>query len=136
MGDSPVWVIVTRLEGASGADPATFSDVLHSDVETLVDRSSEGVPAAVPVVLPDAARRSCAWPSGIPPPRAGPSDNSSMTITRYRVTYRRADGRNVPGIDVPYAFDGAATRTDRREPPGARRPRTGAGAGETGAAVA
>ena len=27
---------------------------------------------------------------------------------RYRVTYIRADGQNVPGVDVPYPFDGAA----------------------------
>ena len=27
---------------------------------------------------------------------------------RYRVTYIRADGRNVPGVDVPYPFDGAS----------------------------
>lgn len=31
-----------------------------------------------------------------------------VMITRYRVTYVRADGRNVPGVDVPYPFDGAA----------------------------
>jgi hypothetical protein len=39
------------------------------------------------------------------------STNNVVTFTRYRVTYRRADGRNVPGLDVPYAFDGAATFT-------------------------
>ena len=27
------------------------------------------------------------------------------------MVYRRADGRNTPGVDVPYAFDGAATGT-------------------------
>ena len=31
-----------------------------------------------------------------------------VIFTRYRVTYVRADGRNVPGVEVPYAFDGAA----------------------------
>jgi hypothetical protein len=30
-------------------------------------------------------------------------------IDRYRVTYIRADGRSVQGVDVPYAFD-ATTR--------------------------
>ena len=34
-----------------------------------------------------------------------------MTITRYRVVYRRTDGRNTPGVDVPYPFDGAVTGT-------------------------
>jgi hypothetical protein len=40
-----------------------------------------------------------------------PSTNNSVTINRYRVEYVRADGRNVPGVDVPYSFDGAATTT-------------------------
>ena len=40
-----------------------------------------------------------------------PSLNNEVTITRYRVVYRRADGRNTPGVDVPYGFDGAATGT-------------------------
>ena len=35
-------------------------------------------------------------------------DINSVTIERYRVTYVRADGRNVPGADVPYPFDGVA----------------------------
>ena len=46
--------------------------------------------------------------------RAFPKDRTqlasafnSVTIERYRVTYVRADGRNVPGVDVPYPFDGA-----------------------------
>ena len=40
-----------------------------------------------------------------------PSLNNEVTINRYRVIYRRADGRNTPGVDVPYGFDGAATGT-------------------------
>ena len=30
-----------------------------------------------------------------------------IVIERYKVTYVRADGRNTPGTDVPYPFDGA-----------------------------
>ena len=40
-----------------------------------------------------------------------PTTNNSVTIRRYHVSYRRADGRNIPGVDVPYGFDGAATLT-------------------------
>ena len=29
-----------------------------------------------------------------------------IVVERYRVTYVRADGRNTPGTDVPYPFDG------------------------------
>jgi hypothetical protein len=39
------------------------------------------------------------------------STNNDVTITRYRVQYRRSDGRNTPGVDVPYGFDGAITFT-------------------------
>ena len=41
----------------------------------------------------------------------GPSALNEVTINRYRVTFRRADGRSTPGTDVPYAFDGAVTVT-------------------------
>jgi hypothetical protein len=34
-----------------------------------------------------------------------------VTITRYRVVYRRADGRNTPGVDVPFPFDSGMTVT-------------------------
>jgi hypothetical protein len=39
------------------------------------------------------------------------STNNRVTINRYHVLYRRADGRNTPGVDVPFPFDGAATAT-------------------------
>jgi hypothetical protein len=42
---------------------------------------------------------------------AVPSSNNEVTITRVHVQYRRADGRNTPGADVPYGFDGASTAT-------------------------
>src|SRR5204863_178244 len=40
-----------------------------------------------------------------------PSATNSITLDRYHVSYARADGRNTPGVDVPYAFDGALTFT-------------------------
>ena len=40
-----------------------------------------------------------------------PTSNNQVTLNRYHVSFRRADGRNTPGVDVPYAFDGAATIT-------------------------
>src|SRR5262245_14765083 len=42
---------------------------------------------------------------------ASPTEVNAITITRYRVDYVRADGRNTPGVDVPYGFDGAVTAT-------------------------
>jgi hypothetical protein len=34
-----------------------------------------------------------------------------VTINRYRVIYRRTDGRNAEGTEVPYRFDSALTFT-------------------------
>jgi hypothetical protein len=109
MGDSPVWVVVSRIEGASGAEPATFSAVLYSDVETLVERGDDTV--SVPTAFPDFGQAELRLAFKDPGAAVAPSDHSSVTITRYRVAYRRTDGRNAPGRDVPYAFEGATTRT-------------------------
>jgi hypothetical protein len=38
---------------------------------------------------------------------------NDVTFERYRVTFVRADGRNVAGVDVPYPFDGAINFTVR-----------------------
>jgi hypothetical protein len=51
---------------------------------------------------------------GQPDSPASPTENNTVTISRYHVEYRRTDGRNVPGVDVPYAFDGAATASVSR----------------------
>jgi hypothetical protein len=52
-------------------------------------------------------------PAGSP---TQPSTNNFITINRYRVVFRRADGRNQPGVDVPYPFDGAMTFTIGGQP--------------------
>jgi hypothetical protein len=36
----------------------------------------------------------------------GPSHYNDITVTRYVVSYIRADGRNTEGVDVPYSFEG------------------------------
>jgi hypothetical protein len=107
-------LVVNRLEGAPGADPAKLSSVLHSDVETLVERSQDGEQTSVPTLFADhgqAELRLALKDAGPPGSPASPTDNNLVTITRYRVSYRRTDGRNVPGLDVPHAFEGAATVT-------------------------
>jgi hypothetical protein len=37
------------------------------------------------------------------------SSVNDIQFSRYRVTYVRSDGRNVPGVDVPYPFDGVSS---------------------------
>ena len=45
-----------------------------------------------------------------------PSALNHITLERYRVDYVRADGRNTPGVDVPYGFDGAIRVTIQDSP--------------------
>lgn len=41
-----------------------------------------------------------------PDPLLGPSQYNDIQVTRYVVTYLRADGKNTQGTDVPYSFEG------------------------------
>ena len=50
-GRAPVVLVMDRLEGASGAEPAELSNVLHSDVETLVGRSVAAGETSAPTVF-------------------------------------------------------------------------------------
>jgi len=42
-----------------------------------------------------------------PDPEATTSFYNNILVTRYVVTYTRSDGRNTPGVDVPYSFEGS-----------------------------
>ncbi len=113
-GRAPVVLVVDSLEGASGARPDAFSSILNSDVETFVEGEVDGQTVRVPTVFGDSGRATLHLvlknPGSASSP-VGPSSLNEVTLTRYRVTFRRADGRNTPGVDVPHAFDGAVTVT-------------------------
>jgi hypothetical protein len=96
----PVYLVMDLLEGATG-EGGTMNTVVLSDV--LTKGSITNDPGQVTLSL---AQKDVVQANTI-----GPSSNNAVTITRYHVRYRRADGRNVQGVDVPYAFDGAATGT-------------------------
>ncbi len=42
-----------------------------------------------------------------PDPLLGTSQYNDIVLTRYLVSFTRTDGRNVPGQDVPYPFEGS-----------------------------
>lgn len=114
LGRSPSQVSVTVLEAASGAKPDDFANTMLSDVETLVKRTIDGQQVRVPTVFDDFGRVTLTAFLRDPGPAGNPTSPSSVnnvTFTRYRVVYRRADGRNTPGLDVPYAFDSGMTFT-------------------------
>lgn len=105
-GTGTSYLIVESLEAASGAEPDEFGATLHSDVITVVEDS--------PTVFNDFGRVRFSLglkDPGSPSSPNAPSPNQYITVERYRVNYVRADGRNTPGVDVPYGFDGAMTVT-------------------------
>lgn len=108
-GRGSSYLILNSLEAASGADPTKFSNTLGSDVLTLVKKQIGGVTVLVPTIFEDVGRvRLSLAQKNV---TSTPTDNNLVTITRYHVTFKRADGRNVPGVDVPYGFDGAVSFT-------------------------
>ena len=113
-GTSPSQVVIMLLEAASGAQPEAFGGTLRSDVITAVHRTVEGQQIDVPTVFGDSGRVTMSLTrkdSGSPSGASGPSTMNRVTFTRYRVSYRRADGYNMPGVDVPFAWDSGATFT-------------------------
>ena len=111
-GTASSFLAVETLEAASGAEPGEFSGDLASDVITVVD--------GTPTAFADIARVNFVLmlkdPGTVNIPNT-PGPNNAITIDRYHVQFIRADGRNTPGVDVPYPFDGAFTLTvfDRAE---------------------
>src|SRR5688572_3320978 len=101
-GRSPAYVIISSIEAASGSEPDTFSGFLNSDVFTNGGVINDSGRATFRLALKN---------PGTPTAPLGPTTLNEITLTRYRVRFIRADGRNTPGVDVPYGFDGALTVT-------------------------
>lgn len=94
-GHSSYMLVIDSLTGTSGATDATGA-TLQSDVITNGGFINDTGTVTLRLIAKD--------PNGV-----SPSDINSVTINRYRVTFRRSDGRNVPGVDVPQPFDSAVT---------------------------
>jgi len=108
-GRSPVYLTVEQVAAANGDSASSFTAFLLSDVQTLIDEVIGGVTVKVPTFFNDNARatlRVSAKNEVLVPTLL-----NAVTITRYRISFRRTDGRNTPGIDVPYGFDGGTSVT-------------------------
>ena len=106
VGNSPAYLIIQALEAAPGNDDTQFTQDLSSDVVTVVDD--------VPTVFADLGRVRfliALKDAGSPGLPTVTTTANAITVTRYRVRYIRSDGRNTPGVDVPYPFDGAFSVT-------------------------
>jgi hypothetical protein len=93
-GRSPAYLVVDALE-ATPSGGTTFTTLLESDVLTKGS------------VIEDQGRVTMHLQVKNLDIPATPTN--AITVNRYHVSFRRADGQNAPGVDVPYAFDGAVT---------------------------
>ena len=99
----PVLLVVNSVGSSAGASGTLSSDVLTMRTSPSPCTTTAPCPtvvndaglAVLSVVMKDFS--------------VSPTTNNDVTITGYHVAYRRADGRNTPGVDVPYPFDGVVT---------------------------
>jgi len=114
-GRSPVYLVIEQLLGSRGAStPGPFVGNLISDVVTNLTSPPPCSPATpCPNVFNDLGQVTLRIsPKDIGALTASaPTLNNEVTITQYRVVYRRTDGRNTPGVDVPHSFGGGLTFT-------------------------
>ena len=113
-GRSPVQIVVQRLTAASGAEPGEMGGTLQSDVIIMLTDDPCSKESPCPTIVNDVGEVELVLvlkDPGSPGNPASPSALNAVTINRYRVEYRRTDGRNVQGVDVPFAFDSGVTFT-------------------------
>ena len=114
-GRSAVQVFIQDLEGVPGDATSDKGQTIISDVQSTVtspDPCSTTNPC--PTVINDIGEVTFAAilkDQGQAGLTSSPSPLNAVTINRYHVEFVRSDGRNTPGIDVPYPFDGAFTVT-------------------------
>jgi hypothetical protein len=114
-GSSPVYLVIDVLQATRGGGKSTTATTnLLSDVITNITTPDPCTNASpCPTIFDDIATVTLRAPlkdTGATAPLS-PTTNNEVTINRVHVEYIRADGRNTPGVDVPFAFDSAVTGT-------------------------
>src|SRR5262245_37884537 len=110
-GRAPVLMVVDSLQAASGAEPENVGGFLLSDVRTNGGIFNDIGQATLRLVNKDQG--------SAPGLGTVPSTLNAVTLHRYHIAYRRADGRDKPenyGKDVPYPVDGGVTATLSNSP--------------------
>lgn len=96
-GRSPVYLVVENIQAVDNTRNTTSafltSDV-HDPTGTVVNDN------AIVTIRAEAKN-----------PAVATTAINAVTLTRYHVDFRRTDGRNTPGVDVPYSFDGGLSVT-------------------------
>jgi hypothetical protein len=114
-GSSPVYLVIDLLQGQRGA--ATLGPPSNPLISAVITNVTTPAPcsqtAPCPTVFGDAGQAILRAPlKNIGATAAlAPTSNNEVTINRLHVNYTRADGRNTPGVDVPFGFDSAITGT-------------------------
>ena len=93
-GDASSYLVITQMVGGDDNDATVESDVVSDDGGIFTDSGS----ASLQLLMKD--------PGG-----PGPSPVNAITLTQYRVEFVRSDGRNTPGVDVPFPFSGGMSAT-------------------------
>jgi hypothetical protein len=105
-GTSPAYLIINQLTGARGDTPEELSNNLASDVVTAGSIFADSGQVVMELALKDPGSQNT--------PNT-PTTMNFITVTRYRVEFVRSDGRNTPGVDVPFPFEGGVTFTVNEE---------------------
>jgi hypothetical protein len=114
-GRSPAYLVIDSLQGAPGNRPTPLVGNLSSDVVTNLTSPAPCTSTnPCPTIFNDvgnATLRLALKDIGSPSTPSTPTTNNEVTITRIHIKYKRADGRDQQGVDVPYEWDAAATVT-------------------------
>ena len=111
-GRSPVMLVVNSMGAAPGGGRGAnnFVGTLISDVQVLLTTPDPCTPATpCPTVYNDFGQVILSL--AMKDTAVAPTSNNAVTLSRYHVEFIRADGRNTPGVDVPFGFDGGISGT-------------------------
>jgi hypothetical protein len=107
-GSGPAYLIMESVAGSAGGG-TTFTSNLLSDVQTIIEVTVGTQTVQQPTIFNDLGQATIRAEMKNTVTPTTPTALHSITLTRYRVRYRRSDGRNTEGVDVPYGFDGGTT---------------------------
>lgn len=110
-GQSPVYLVINKIEAKRGGGSSTeLGGFLMSDVLTNVSAPAPCSPTnPCPTIFNDVGVAT--FSLAAKDVSVTPTSNNWVTLNRFRIVYRRSDGRNTPGVDVPHPWEGTGTAT-------------------------
>jgi hypothetical protein len=98
--EANVVLVVTSVEATAGGEGEGGAFLLSDVIDTKGGNFNDNVVISLRSVPKNQS------PAG----GLAPSEFESVNIERYEISYRRSDGRNEPGLDVPYRITGNITQ--------------------------